>query len=47
MTKKVVFIAGPMRGYKDYNFPAFDRAERILRNMGYHPVSPAVMDRLF
>ena len=47
MTKKVVYLAGPMRGYKDYNFPAFDRAERILRNKGYHPVSPAAMDRLF
>ena len=47
MTKKVVYLAGPMRGYPDYNFPAFDRAERILRNRGYHPVSPAAMDRLF
>ena len=47
MTKKVVYICGPMRGYPDYNFPTFDRAERILRNRGYHPVSPAAMDRLF
>ena len=44
---KKIYIAGPMRGYAAYNFPAFDRAERILRNRDYHPVSPAAMDRLF
>jgi hypothetical protein len=36
-----------MRGYEDYNFPAFDAAERHLREQGHAPVNPAAMDRLF
>lgn len=38
------YIAGPMRGYKDFNFPAFHAAAKVLRE-GYHKVvSPAEMD---
>ena len=44
-----VYIAGPMRGYENYNFDAFDNAkEEILDMEGYYtPVSPADMDRLY
>lgn len=42
---KRIYIAGPMRGYKHYNFPAFDAAAERLRRLGFEPVSPADMDR--
>jgi len=40
-----VYIAGPMRGYEKFNYPAFDRAEEVLREMGHDPVNPARLDR--
>jgi hypothetical protein len=40
-----VYIAGPMRGYERFNFPAFDAAGALLRRLGHEPVSPADMDR--
>lgn len=42
---KKIYIAGPMRGYKFYNFPAFDAAESRLRRLGYDVVNPAALDR--
>jgi nucleoside 2-deoxyribosyltransferase len=39
-----IYIAGPMRGYKDYNFPAFHEAARHLRAKGHEVVNPAEMD---
>ena len=43
--KKRIYIAGPMRGYELYNFPAFDTAEEILTDQGYDVVNPANFDR--
>lgn len=43
---KRCYISGPMRGYANFNFDAFDNAREIVRAMGYHPVSPSDMDRL-
>lgn len=40
-----VYIAGPMTGYRDYNFPAFDVAAKRLRDCGYAVVNPADLDR--
>ena len=40
-----VYIAGPMRGYKYFNFPAFDAAKAELVEAGYDVVSPADLDR--
>lgn len=35
-----VYIAGPMTGCKDYNFPAFRAAAARLRAAGYEVVNP-------
>lgn len=40
-----VYLAGPMRGYKNFNFPAFDYAAEQLRNRGFEVFSPAERDR--
>ena len=40
-----VYIAGPMRGYSEFNFPAFDEATTRYYNMGYCVHSPAEHDR--
>ncbi|AEJ40901.1 hypothetical protein TPY_2741 [Sulfobacillus acidophilus TPY] len=36
-----IYIAGPMSGYPDYNFPAFFDAAVRLRAAGYDPINPA------
>jgi hypothetical protein len=41
MSRLKVYIAGPMRGYPDWNFAAFDQAENLWRCAGWHPLSPA------
>ncbi len=42
---KRIYIAGPMRGKRLLNFPAFDEARDLLNAAGYIAVSPADMDR--
>jgi hypothetical protein len=42
--RKVAYIAGPMRGYEDYNFPAFLDAAEKLRAKDYIVLSPAEHD---
>ncbi len=39
MTKRV-YIAGPMTGYPEHNYPAFEAAAKTLRDAGYDVVSP-------
>ena len=39
------YIAGPMRGYRFFNFPAFDEARDRGITLGYHIISPADLDR--
>lgn len=39
------YIAGPMRGYPLFNFPAFDAARDWLILLEWQPVSPADLDR--
>lgn len=44
--KKKVYVAGPMRGYIQSNFPAFDQASAYLRARGYEVFNPADHDRV-
>ena len=39
-----VYLAGPMRGIKDFNFPAFFAAEDKLKADGYDVFNPARKD---
>lgn len=36
-----VYIAGPMSGLPDFNYPAFFAAEKALRDAGHDPINPA------
>ena len=36
-----VYIAGPMTGLPDYNYPAFNRMAAALRAVGYEVLNPA------
>ena len=40
-----IYIAGPMRGIRLYNFPAFDAARDRLAAAGWDVLSPADLDR--
>lgn len=40
-----IYIAGPMKGYPLYNFPAFDAAAALLASQGWTPINPAQLDR--
>ncbi len=43
--KPTIYIAGPMRNIEDFNFPAFDRQAKILRDQGWTVINPAEIDR--
>lgn len=36
-----LYVAGPMSGYLECNFPAFHAAKKALEQVGYEVVSPA------
>jgi Domain of unknown function (DUF4406) len=40
-----IYLAGPMRGIANFNFPAFDYAEEKLLAEGHFVFSPAARDR--
>lgn len=41
-----VYVAGPMTGYPEFNFPAFNEGERLLVQRGWEVVNPAKLDAL-
>lgn len=40
-----IYVAGPMRGIRHFNFPAFDAARNLLVKSGWDVISPADLDR--
>lgn len=38
---KKIYIAGPMSGMKDFNYPAFNAEAKALREAGHHVENPA------
>lgn len=36
-----IYIAGPMQGYANFNFDAFNKAAEYLRGQGYEVINPA------
>jgi hypothetical protein len=41
-----LYVSGPMRGHRAYNFPEFDEACHTLRKMRHVPIGPQEVDRL-
>lgn len=39
-----IYVAGPMRGIPEFNFPAFYEASAILRALGHSVFNPAEKD---
>ncbi len=45
MSKEKIYVAGPMTGYKYFNFPMFDKVRDNLLKSGKEVFSPADHDR--
>mgnify|MGYP001158654316 FL=1 len=40
-----IYIAGPMTGIEEYNFPAFDAASFKFKEQGFNVINPAALSR--
>ena len=45
MNQKIIYIAGPMRGYPDFNTSEFNKKEYVLRELGYLVLNPAILPK--
>lgn len=45
--KPKIYIAGPMRGYPDFNRAAFNAAAERLAAKGWQPVNPVDVERIY
>lgn len=39
-----IYVAGPMSGYKDHNFPLFNVVSDTLRSLGHEVVNPVELN---
>ena len=39
-----IYLAGPMTGYTDFNFPHFAQMAKTLRDLGHEVTNPAEID---
>jgi hypothetical protein len=42
-----LYVAGPMTGIEECNYPEFFRIEKVLRDQGYDVLNPARIDELY
>ena len=47
MRKPTIYIAGPMKGLPELNFPAFYAAEKQLQREGWSTINPARFAHVF
>lgn len=40
-----LYLSGPMQGYPEHNFPAFEKARKLLRDAGYEVTCPAELGK--
>ena len=47
LNRPLIYIAGPMSGHPDFNYPLFDRYAKLLRDRGNFVINPAEVGSLF
>lgn len=45
--KPTIYIAGPMRGYPNFNREAFNAAARRLVDVGWQPINPVSIEEIY